>query len=60
LIPIPNIAGYGAKLRAHDPAYEHVENAKYREYERLEAEGYDDSLKDHEDNRPNVKKVRRT
>jgi hypothetical protein len=50
--------GYGAKRRAHDPDYEHVENAKYREYERLESEGYDDSIKDPEDNRPNIKKVR--
>jgi hypothetical protein len=35
-----------------------VENAKYREYERLEAEGYDDELKDPETNRPVIKKVR--
>jgi hypothetical protein len=51
-------SGYGAKRRAHDPDYEHVENAKYREYERLEAEGYDDELKDPETNRPVIKKVR--
>jgi hypothetical protein len=51
-------SGYGAKRRAHDPDYEHVENAKYREYERLEAEGYDDEIKDPETNRPVIKKVR--
>ena len=49
--------GYGAKRRAHDPDYEHVENAKYREYERLEAEGYDDEIKDPDTNRPVIKKV---
>jgi hypothetical protein len=54
----PTCAGYGAKRRAHDPDYEHVENAKYREYERLEAEGYDDEIKDPETNRPVIKKVR--
>ena len=34
--------GYGAKRKAYDPDYEHVESSKYREYERLEGEGYDD------------------
>ena len=53
----PVCAGYGAKRRAHDPDYEHVENAKYREYERLESVGYDDTMKDPEDNRLVVKKV---
>ncbi|XP_023326591.1 uncharacterized protein LOC111700016 [Eurytemora carolleeae] len=43
--------GYGAKRRAYDPDYEHVENSKYREYERLEMEGYDEGIKDPEDNR---------
>ena len=38
--------GYGAKKRAHDPDYEHVETSKYREYERLEEEGYDEETKD--------------
>jgi len=41
--------GYGAKRRAYDPDYEHVESSKYREYERLEGQGYDDSIKDPED-----------
>lgn len=43
--------GYGAKRRAYDPDYEHVESSKYREYERLEGEGYDESIKDPEDKR---------
>jgi len=43
--------GYGAKRKAYDPDYEHVESSKYREYERLEGEGYDDSIKDPDDNR---------
>merc|ERR1719495_1433867 len=40
--------GYGAKRRAYDADYEHVETAKYQEYARLEEEGYDDSVKDPE------------
>jgi len=48
--------GYGAKRRAYDPDYEHVESSKYREFERLEAQGYDEELKDKDDNRPrNIK-----
>jgi len=43
--------GYGAKRAAYDPDYEHVESSKYREYERLEAQGYDESIKDPEDQR---------
>merc|ERR1740128_1040962 len=43
--------GYGAKRKAYDPDYEHVESSKYREYERLEGEGYDDTVKDPDDNR---------
>ena len=42
--------GYGAKRKAYDPDYEHVENSKYREYERLEAGGYEDGLVDLDDN----------
>ena len=38
--------GYGKKRKTYDPDYEHVENAKFREYERLEADGYDESMKD--------------
>merc|ERR1719259_1414242 len=40
--------GYGkgtANKKAYDPDYEHVESAKFKEYERLEAEGYDEELK---------------
>merc|ERR1740123_585858 len=42
--------GYGAKRKAYDPDYEHVENSKYREYERLEAGGYEEGLVDQDDN----------
>ena len=42
--------GYGARRKAYDPDYEHVENSKYREYERLEAGGYEDGLIDPDDN----------
>ena len=52
--------GYGAKRRAYDPDYEHVENSKYREYERLEMEGYDEGIKDAEDNRKRNVQVCRT
>ena len=52
--------GYGAKRAAYDPDYEHVESSKYREYERLEAGGYDESLKDPEDQRIRNIKVRFT
>ena len=43
--------GYGAKRKAYDPDYEHVESSKYREYERLEGEEYDETVKDQDDNR---------
>merc|ERR1719430_357063 len=43
--------GYGAKRKAYDPDYEHVESSKYREYERLEEEGYEECVKDQDDNR---------
>jgi len=43
--------GYGAKRKAYDPDYEHVESSKYREYERLEGEGYDETVTDPNDNR---------
>ena len=51
MINIDLCVGYGAKRRAYDPDYEHVESSKYREYERLEGEGYDESIKDPEDKR---------
>ncbi len=38
--------GYGKRRKVYDPDYEHVESAKFKEYERLEGEGYDESLKD--------------
>merc|ERR1719259_77367 len=41
--------GYGkgtANKKTYDPDYEHVESAKFKEYERLEAEGYDEEIKD--------------
>ena len=38
--------GYGKRRKVYDPDYEHVESAKFREYERLETEGYDKSLLD--------------
>ena len=38
--------GYGKKRKTYDPDYEHVESAKFKEFERLEAQGYDDELKD--------------
>ena len=43
--------GYGAKRKAYDPDYEHVESSKYREYERLETQGYEESQIDPDDNR---------
>ena len=43
--------GYGAKRKAYDPDYEHVESSKYREYERLEAQGYEEGMIDPDDNR---------
>ena len=38
--------GYGKRQKVYDPDYEHVESAKFKEYERLESKGYDDDLKD--------------
>ena len=38
--------GYGKKRKVYDPDYEHVESAKFKEYERLETDGYDEDLKD--------------
>ena len=32
--------------KAYDPDYEHIESAKFKEFERLEAEGYSEELKD--------------
>ena len=37
--------GYGKRRKVYDPDYEHVESAKFKEYERLEGEGYDDEIK---------------
>jgi len=37
-----------------------VENSKYREYERLEMEGYDEGIKDPEDNRKRNVQVSKT
>jgi len=36
--------GYGKKRKAYDPDYEHVESAKFREYERLEVAGYENQV----------------
>merc|ERR1719228_2162567 len=38
--------GYGKQRKVYDPDYEHVESSKFKEYERLEGEGYDDNLRD--------------
>ena len=40
------VYGYGKRRKVYDPDYEHVESAKFREYERLEGKGYDPELKD--------------
>ena len=37
--------GYGKKRKTYDPDYEHVESAKFREYERLEGAGYEDEVR---------------
>ena len=36
--------GYGKKRKTYDPDYEHVESAKFKEYERLEIQGYVESV----------------
>ena len=38
--------GYGKRKRAYDPDYEHVETARFKEYERLETQGLPEDLKD--------------
>jgi len=38
--------GYGKQRKVYDPDYEHVESSKFKEYERLEIDGYDEDLKD--------------
>lgn len=38
--------GYGKNKKAYDPDYEHIENSRFKEYERLEGEGYDEAIKD--------------
>ena len=43
--------GYGKRRKVYDPDYEHVESAKFKEYERLEGEGYDDEIKDKDRNK---------
>ena len=43
--------GYGKRRKVYDPDYEHVESSKFREYERLEGEGYDESMKDPDHNK---------
>ena len=48
--------GYGKKRKTYDPDYEHVESAKFKEFERLEAQGYDDELKDPDHDK--IRKVR--
>ena len=50
--------GYGktSNKKAYDPDYEHVESSKFKEYERLEAEGYDEELKD--EDRHKLKNIR--
>ena len=48
--------GYGKKRKTYDPDYEHVESAKFREFERLEGEGYDeDKLDPDRDKLRNIK-----
>lgn len=48
--------GYGKKRKAYDPDYEHVESAKFREFERLEGQGYDeDKLDPDRDKLKNIK-----
>jgi alkylated DNA repair dioxygenase AlkB len=44
--------GYSKRRKVYDPDYEHVENAKFREYERLEGGGYDDSVRDADHDKP--------
>ena len=36
----------GKRRKVYDPDYEHVEASKFKEYERLEGDGYDETLKD--------------
>ena len=48
--------GYGKKRKTYDPDYEHVESAKFKEFERLEAQGYDEELKDPDHDK--IRKVR--
>ena len=38
--------GYGKQRKVYDPDYEHVESSKFKEYERLEGDGYDETIKD--------------
>ena len=48
--------GYGKKRKTYDPDYEHVESAKFREFERLEGQGYDeDKLDPDRDKLKNIK-----
>lgn len=47
--------GYGRKRKTYDPDYEHIESAKFKEYERLETTGYDESIKD--EDRDKLKRI---
>ena len=48
--------GYGKKRKTYDPDYEHIESAKFREFERLEGQGYDeDKLDPDRDKLKNIK-----
>ncbi|XP_059091219.1 uncharacterized protein LOC131886822 [Tigriopus californicus] len=47
--------GYGRKRKTYDPDYEHIESAKFKEYERLEITGYDESIKD--EDRDKLKRI---
>ena len=42
---------YGDKQHAYDPDYEDVESSKHREYERLDGQCYNESLKEPKDKR---------
>jgi tetratricopeptide (TPR) repeat protein len=44
---------YGVKRKAYDADYEYVESSRNREYERLEGEGYDVTVKDQDAIRKN-------
>jgi hypothetical protein len=37
--------GYGKRRKTYDPDYEHIESAKFKEYERLETQGYQEEVR---------------